>query len=101
MIRLDQLLSYESPTENRSSEFLTRSVTNRTVQIQKQARSLKFHIYVEDELFYPYLLRKNKDADQLCSYFTADLCLCFHIGKIQFSGDAAYMFLMQAISGKA
>ena len=27
------------------------------------------------------LRSKNKGAVQLCSYCTADLCLCFHIGK--------------------
>ena len=24
---------------------------------------------------------ENKGTDQLCSYCTADLCLCFHVGK--------------------
>ena len=34
-----------APTrENRASGFLTRSDTNRPVQSQKQARSLKYHI---------------------------------------------------------
>ena len=27
---------------------------------------------------------ENKGNDQLCSYCTADLCLCFRIGKNQF-----------------
>ena len=55
--------------------FPNRSDTNRTVQAQKRARSLKFRIYVEEELYYPS--SENKGADQLCSYCEADLCLCF------------------------
>ena len=39
------------------------------VQSQKQARSLKFQI--EEEGLH-YLCSKNKGADQLCSYCTAD-----------------------------
>ena len=53
----------------------TRSDTNRAVQSQKQARGLKFWLEVEEELYYP--CSENKGADQLCSYCTADLCLCF------------------------
>ena len=48
------------------------------VQSQKIARSLKFWIKVEEQ-YYPS--GKNKDTDQLFSYCTADLCLCFRIGK--------------------
>ena len=33
--------------------FPNRSDTNRPVQAQKRARSLKFRIYVEEELYYP------------------------------------------------
>ena len=51
--------------ENRSSEFPTRSNINRSVQSQKKARSLKFWIKVEEELYYP--CSENKGADQLCS----------------------------------
>ena len=65
--------------ENRSSVFPTRSDTNRTVQLQKQARSLKFWLYVEEELYYPS--SENKGADQLRSYCEADLRLCFRIGN--------------------
>ena len=71
--------------ENQSSEFPTRSDTNRAVQPQEQARSLKFPILEEEKLYYP--CSKNKGADQLCC--EADLCLCFRIGKIWFSQDAA------------
>ena len=65
--------------ENRSSGFPTRSDTNRPVQLQKKARSSKFSIQVEEELYYP--CGENKGADQLCSYCTADLRPCFRIGE--------------------
>ena len=35
------------------------------------------------------MCRENKGADQLCSFCTADLRLCFCISKIQFSHDSA------------
>ena len=54
----------------------TRSDANPPVQSQKQARSLK----KEDSKFYP--CSKNKGADQLCSYCTADLRLCFRLCKL-------------------
>ena len=60
--------------------FPNRSDTNRPVQSQKRARSLKFRIYVEEELFYPS--SENKDADQLRSYREADLCLCFSLCRL-------------------
>ena len=69
--------------ENWSSRFPTRYDINRSVQSQKRARSFKFQIEEEEELFYPS--SENKSADQLCSYCTADctadLTLCFRIGK--------------------
>ena len=65
--------------ENRSSGFTTRSDTNRPVQSQKQARSLKFWISEEEKLYYPS--SENKGADQLRSYCEADLRLCFRIGN--------------------
>ena len=36
-------------------------------------------VQVKEELYYPS--SENKGAGQLCSYCTADLCLCFLIGK--------------------
>ena len=59
--------------------FLTRSDTNRVVQPQNMAGGLKFRIYVEEKLYYPY--SENKGADQLRGYREADLRLCFHIFK--------------------
>ena len=60
--------------------FLNRSDTNRPVQQQKQARSLKFRILVEEELYYPS--SENEDADQLRGYREADLRLCFCICRL-------------------
>ena len=65
--------------ENRSSGFLTRCDTNRSVQSQEQARYLKFWLCVEEELYYPS--SENKGADQLRGYREADLRLCFRLGK--------------------
>ena len=53
------------------------------------ARGLKFRIYVEEELYYPY--SENKGADQLCSYCAADLRLFFAYAKSRFSHEEAQM----------
>ena len=55
----------------------TWSDTNRPVQSQKQARSLKFRIYEEEKLLY-YLYSDNRGAD------TAKLSAPFRIGKNPF-----------------
>ena len=60
--------------------FPNRSDTNRPVQLQKQARSLKFWTLVEEELYYPS--SENKGADQLRSYREADLRLCFRLCRL-------------------
>ena len=60
--------------------FPNRSDTNRFVRAQKQARSLKFWGYVEEELYYPS--SENKGADQLRGYREADLRLCFRICRL-------------------
>ena len=60
--------------------LLNRSNTNQPVQAQKRARSLKFRIYVEEELYYPS--SENKGADQLRGYREADLRLCFRICRL-------------------
>ena len=57
--------------------FPNRSDTNRPVQAQKRARSLKFYIYVEEELYYPS--SENKGADH---YREADLRLCFRLCRL-------------------
>ena len=60
--------------------FSNRSDINRPVQAQKRARSLKFRISVEEELYYP--CSKKKGADQLRGYREADLRLCFRICRL-------------------
>ena len=58
----------------------TRSYINQAVQSQKQARSLKFRMYEEEELY--YLCSENKGADQLRGYREVDLRLCFRICRL-------------------
>ena len=60
--------------------FPNRSDTNRPVQAQKQARSLKFRIKEEEQVYYP--CSENKGADQLCGYREADLRLCFRLCRL-------------------
>ena len=60
--------------------FPNRSDTNRAVQAQKIARSLKFRIKVEEKLYYPR--SENKGTDQLRGYREADLRLCFRICRL-------------------
>ena len=66
-------------TTNATMWLPNKSDINRPVQLQKIARCLKFRIEEEEELYYP--CSENKGAGQLCSYCTADLRLCFRIGK--------------------
>ena len=66
--------------ENRYMGFPTRCDSNCHVQSLKMARSLDFGIEEKEGLFYPY--SENKGSEQLCSYCTADLRLCFRIIKI-------------------
>ena len=53
------------------------------------------YVHVEEELYYPS--SKNKGANQLCSYCTADLRLCFCIGRIWLSHGGAHFTLQIAI----
>ena len=62
---------------NQQSGFPTRSDTNWPLQPLKQARSLTFQTKEEEGLY--YLCSENKGDDQLCSFGTADLYLCFCI----------------------
>ena len=64
----------------------TRSDTNLPVQSQKQARSLKFWVKVEEILY--YLCSEQKGADQLRSDCEADLRLCFSPMQSLFSHAA-------------
>ena len=72
--------------------FPNRSDTNRPVQLQKQARSLKFWSQVEEELYYPS--SENKCADQLRGYREAYLRLCFRLCRLlvfPWGGSCSYM----------
>ena len=66
--------------KNQSSGLLTRSDINPSVPSQKKARSLKF--WIEEGVYFYYPCSINKGADQLCSYCTADLRLCFCLNKL-------------------
>ena len=61
--------------------FPTRFDTNRPVQSQKRARSLKFRIQEEEEEV-DYPCSENKGADQLRGYREADLRLCFRMCRL-------------------
>ena len=76
-------LEYEPGHEKTSLRVLA-------VQSEKKNRSMKFWIEVEKELF--YACSENKGTDQLCSYCTADVGLCFlHYAKVWFSQDVAHI----------
>ena len=59
--------------------FPTRSDSNQAEHPQKMARGWKIWILKEEGLY--YLCSKNKGADLLHSYCTADLHISFHICK--------------------
>ena len=70
--------------------FPTRPDINRPVQLQKQARSLKFWSYEEEELYYPS--SENKGADQLRGYL---ICVfVFAYADCWFSHVAAHLSLL-------
>ena len=61
---------------------------NQPVQSQKKVRSVIEGLY--------FLYSKNKVADQLCSYCTADLRLCFAYACL-FSHAVAHMLMRLAV----
>ena len=75
LVKLDMSLIVRKPVLGASN----RSVTNPAVQSQKMPRGLKFLTWEAEEMF--SLCSKNKCADQLGSYCTADLGLYFCICK--------------------
>ena len=75
--------------------FPNRSDTNRAVQSQKQARSLKFWSQVEEESYYPS--SENKGADQLRGYCEADLRLCFRLCRLLVFPWGAHMINVRYI----
>ena len=60
--------------------FPNRSDTNRAVQVQKIARSLKCRMKEGEGFYYP--CSENKGADQLRGYREAGLRLCFRICRL-------------------
>ena len=69
--------------------FPNRSDTNRPVQAQKRARSLKFWSYVEEELYYPS--SENKGDDQLRGTAKLICAFVFAYADCWFSHGAAHM----------
>ena len=78
--QLDSWNLNEPPRGKTNNVVSERSDTNRSVEAQKRARSLKFQISVEEELYYPK--SENKGADQLRGYREADLRLCFRLCRL-------------------
>ena len=69
--------------------FPNRPDTNRPVQLQKQARNLKFWSYVEEELYYPS--NENKGAD---------LRLCFRLCRLLvFPWGGSFFFYFESFVG--
>ena len=54
--------------------------SDQALQSPKQARSLKFCIKEEEEVYYP--CSENNGADQLRGYRKADLHLCFRLCRL-------------------
>ena len=76
--------------KNLSSGFSTRSDTNRAVQLQKQARSLKSRIWEEEKLYFP--CSENKDADQLAVTAKLICAFVFTYADCWFSHGAAHLY---------
>ena len=82
---------YEPPRGKTNNVVSEQVRHKRPVQAQKRARSLKFRIYVEEELY--YRSSENKGADQLRGYREADLRLCFSLCRLLvFSRGGSYVF---------
>ena len=78
----------------------TKSDTNRAVQSQKMVRGWKFSIWKVEELYYP--CSENKGADQLGSYFEADLPFvfayadcCFPMWRLKYEMKKESNFLLK------
>ena len=79
--------------------FPNRSDTNRPVQAQKRARSLKFRIKVGEELYYPS--SENKGADQLLCFRICRLLVFPRGGSntVQIAEDISFIFLCINVNG--
>ena len=81
--------------------FPNRSDTNRPVQLQKQARSLKLWSKVEEELYYPS--SENKGADQLrgcfrlCRFYESLDIIIDHYSILRPSQDYLSSFFFPSI----
>ena len=75
--------------------FLTRSDKNRAVQSQKQARSLKFWILVEEDLYYP----SSENKGLISFAVTAKLIyvFVFTYADCWFSHEAAHLMLPKVL----
>ena len=78
--------------------FPNRSDSNRPVQAQKRARSLKFRIYVEEALYYPS--GENEGADQLRVTAKLICVFVFTYADCWFSHEAAHLFLVKQNKNK-
>ena len=92
--KYDYLL-FEPVREKTNNLGSTWSDTNRTVQPQKTARSLKFRIREEEGLYYP--CSENKGADQLRSWCEVDLRLCFRLCRLLVFSCTAHFVNFQIV----
>ena len=73
--------SINEPPRGENQQFGFRTGPTQTdLNKHRKARSLKFRIQVEEELYYPS--SENKGADQLRGYREADLRLCFRLYRL-------------------
>ena len=63
------------------------------ISLSSHRRWFEFLDKIEEGLC--YLCSGNKEADQLCSYCTADLHLCFRVCKKWFSYDMAPIIIVE------
>ena len=76
--------------ENQSLGFTTRSNIKWSVHRRWLETS---HLGRRGNPVLIYPSSESKGADQLSSYCTADLCLCYRKAKIWFSHDAAHIYV--------
>ena len=70
--------------------FPNRSDTNRPVQVQKRARSMKFRIYEVEGLYYP--CSENKGADSFAVTAKLICVFVFAYADCWFSHEAAHFY---------
>ena len=82
-------LTFQIRRDVRKSVFGVSDQVQRKPPSEKKATSLEFRTFEEEKLYYP--CSENKGADQLCSFCTADLRLCFRVGKIRVCHNVAHI----------